>query len=456
MENKKALRLFDSVLLSVTVILVAESVAPTAAVGPSQFFWWTLLLVAFFIPYGLISAELGTTYKEEGGIFDWVKRAYGPRNGGRVAWYYWVNYPLWMGSLAVLFPIIIIQISGHEFGTFSSILISLAFIWLVCLVSCFPISESKWILNLAALFKVFIMLSLGVLGIYTALKHGVANTYTVKTMLPTLDIVSLSFVSVIIFNFLGFEVVTAMSGEMKDPQREIPKALIIGGILIAVFYLLAAFGVGVAIPYDELSTDSGLLDSLAILLGSKGKWLVTLVGLLFLFTLFANLISWAYGINYVALYASQNHCLPNVFKWKSKKNDMPVGSSILNGIFASTLVLIAPVMNHLGLEDVFWSFFGLNLVTLLLSYSFMFPSFLRLRKIDPESERPFKVKGNRWLLYFITYVPLALLIASILFTILPLNLDREELLFKLPLLTGTILAIFIGEFVVDRSLKQEK
>jgi amino acid transporter len=223
-----------------------------------------------------------------------------------------------------------------------------------------------------------------------------------------------------------------------------------------VFYLLAAFGVGVAIPYDELSTDSGLLDSLAILLGSKGKWLVTLVGLLFLFTLFANLISWAYGINYVALYASQNHCLPNVFKWKSKKNDMPVGSSILNGIFASTLVLIAPVMNHLGLEDVFWSFFGLNLVTLLLSYSFMFPSFLRLRKIDPESERPFKVKGNRWLLYFITYVPLALLIASILFTILPLNLDREELLFKLPLLTGTILAIFIGEFVVDRSLKQEK
>ncbi|RKO62311.1 agmatine:putrescine antiporter, APC superfamily [Caldibacillus debilis GB1] len=373
-----------------------------------------------------------------------------------MAWYYWVNYPLWMGSLAVLFPIIIIQISGHEFGTFSSILISLAFIWLVCLVSCFPISESKWILNLAALFKVFIMLSLGVLGIYTALKHGVANTYTVKTMLPTFDIVSLSFVSVIIFNFLGFEVVTAMSGEMKDPQREIPKALIIGGILIAVFYLLAAFGVGVAIPYDELSTDSGLLDSLAILLGSKGKWLVTLVGLLFLFTLFANLISWAYGINYVALYASQNHCLPNVFKWKRKKNDMPVGSSILNGIFASTLVLIAPVMNHLGLEDVFWSFFGLNLVTLLLSYSFMFPSFLRLRKIDPESERPFKVKGNRWLLYFITYVPLALLIASILFTILPLNLDREELLFKLPLLTGTILAIFIGEFVVDRSLKQEK
>ncbi|MEI2355285.1 APC family permease [Mesobacillus zeae] len=455
MEGKKKLRLFDSVLLSVTVVLVSESVAPAAAVGPSQFFWWLLLLICFFLPYGLISAELGTAYNDEGGIYDYVKRAFGPRNGGRVAWYYWINYPLWMGSLAVLVPMTITQISGHEFGSASSIIISLAFVWLVTVISFFKISDSKWILNLAAVFKVFIMVSLGVIGIYIAFTQGVANTFTTKTMLPSLDITSLSFISVIIFNFLGFEVVTSMAGEMDNPQKDIPKALIIGGILIAVFYLLAAFGVGAAIPFDQLTTDSGLLDSFSILLGGDATWFVTIIGLMFLFTLAANLISWAYGINYVAMYASENSSLPKVFKWKSEKTDMPVGAPLMNGIVSTVLVLSVPIMTHYGLEDIFWSFFALNLVTLLASYIFMFPAFLKLRKIDPDRERPYKVKGTGFKLKLITYVPLTLLVVSVVFTVVPLNLSEEEIMFKLPLLIGTIISVIAGELIVNHSLKQK-
>lgn len=456
MENKKKLRLFDSVLLAVTVVLVAESVAPAAAVGPSQFFWWLLLLICFFLPYGLVSAELGTTYDDEGGIYDWVKRAFGPRNGGRVAWYYWINYPLWMGSLAVLVPTTITQIFGTEFGAVSSIVIPLVFIWLVTVVSLFRISDSKWILNLAAIFKVTIMVSLGAIGVYFAITKGVANTFTVKTMLPSLDVTSLSFLSVIIFNFLGFEVVTSMSSEMNNPQKDIPKALIMGGILIALFYLLAAFGVGVAIPFDQLTTDSGLIDSFSILLGSTGGWFVTIVGLMFLYTLAANLISWAYGVNYVALYASENHSLPKIFKWKSKKTDMPIGAPLLNGIVASVLVLIIPIMNAVGLEDIFWSFFALNLVTLLASYIYMFPAFIKLRKIDPDRERPFKVKAEGTMLKVITYVPLVLLVASVIFTVVPLDTTQEELMFKLPLLIGTVISAIIGEIIVHISLKQKK
>lgn len=456
MENKKKLRLFDSVLMAVTVVLVAESVAPAAAVGPSQFFWWILLLLGFFLPYGLVSAELGTTYDDEGGIYDWVKRAFGPRNGGRVAWYYWINYPLWMGSLAVLVPTTITQVFGYKFGVVSTILISLVFIWLVTGVSLLRISDSKWILNLAAIFKVFIMVSLGAIGIYFAVTKGLANTFTIKTMMPSLDITSLSFLSVIIFNFLGFEVVASMSGEMNNPQKDIPKALIMGGILIAVFYLLAAFGVGVAVPFDQLTTDSGLIDSFSILLGPAGGWFVTIVGLMFLFTLAANLISWAYGVNYVALYASENNSLPKIFKWKSEKTDMPIGAPLLNGIIASILVLLIPVMNHFGLEDIFWSFFALNLVTLLASYIFMFPAFLKLRKIDPDRERPFKVKATGALLKIITYVPLVLLVSSVIFTIVPLDFSEEEIMSKMPLLIGTIIAVIAGEIFIHRSLKQKR
>lgn len=455
MKSKKKLRLFDTVLMAVTVVLVAESVAPAAAVGPSQFVWWILLLICFFLPYGLVSAELGTTYDDEGGIYDWVKRAFGPRNGGRVAWYYWINFPLWMGSLAVLIPTTITQVFGFKIGVFSAIVISLVFIWIVTVISLFRISESKWILNIAAIFKVIIMLSLGAIGIYFAVTKGVANTFTVKTMLPSFDITSLSFVSVIIFNFLGFEVVTSMSGEMNNPQKDIPKALIMGGVMIAVFYLLAAFGVGVAIPFDQLSTDSGLIDSFLILLGSSGGWFITIIGLMFLYTLAANLICWSYGVNYVALYASENNSLPKIFKWKSKRNDMPIGAPLLNGIIASILVLIVPLMNHFGLEDIFWSFFALNLVTLLVSYIFMFPSFLKLRKTDSDRKRPYKVKAKGIWLKLIAYVPFVLLVVSVIFTVVPLDLSEEEIAFKLPLLIGTVISVIAGELIVNYSLKQK-
>lgn len=81
-KPKKKFRLFDAVLMSVVVIMTVESVAPAAAIGPSQFFWWIFLLIFFFLPYGLVSSELGTAYTGEGGIYDWVKQAFGDRWGG--------------------------------------------------------------------------------------------------------------------------------------------------------------------------------------------------------------------------------------------------------------------------------------------------------------------------------------------------------------------------------------
>ena len=89
---KKEFHLMDAVMTVICVVFVAEAAAPVAAVGNSQYFWWIFLLITFLLPYGLISAELGTTYEGEGGIYDWVSKAYGKRWGGRVSWYYWINF----------------------------------------------------------------------------------------------------------------------------------------------------------------------------------------------------------------------------------------------------------------------------------------------------------------------------------------------------------------------------
>ena len=452
MQEKKQFRLFDAVLMSVVVVLVVESAAPAAAIGPSQFFWWGALLLFFFLPYGLISAELGTTYNDEGGIYDWVKRAFGRKWGGRAAWLYWINFPIWMASLAVLFNEVIEQIFRVKIGTGMGIGIELLFIWGVTIICCYPIADSKWILNLAAIAKVIIMLSVGGLGIYHAATHGLANDFSGTAMLPKFDATSLGYISVILFNFLGFEVVATMAGDMKNPKKQIPQAIIWGGVLIAVFYLFAAFGMGAAIPSSQLSTSGGLMDSILLLVGHY-NWFVVTIGVLFMYTLVSNLVSWSAGVNYVALYAAKNNDLPKIFKKESKKSHMPIGVTILNGVIATILVIAAPFIPN---PNIFWAFFSLNVVALLGSYILMFPSFLRLRKIDGDRERPFKVPGRPLMIKLMTWIPMVLLILTLILTAFPLNGGQAEMSSKIPVLVGTVITIIIGEICINYAEKQGK
>lgn len=450
-KSVKKFRLFDAVLAAVCIVLVVESSAPAAAIGNAQFFWWILLLVAFFLPYGLISAELGTTYEGEGGIYDWVTRAFGDRWGSRVAWYYYINFSLWVGSLAVLFTDVLSGITGSTLPLALTLFLQLAFIAIVIFISNYRIVESKWILNAAAIIKALLMLAIGALGIYALVVRGAANDFAPTTFLPSLRGGGLSYVSVIIFNFLGFEVVTTFASEMKNPRREIPLAIVTGGVIIAFFYLFSAFGISVAVPAEELSASSGILDSFKLLLNQNGGVWITLIGLVFLFTLVANLLSWSLGVNNVACYAAKRGALPGFLAIEDKKRGMPIGANITNGIIAAVIVLAAPLIPD---ADIFWSFFALNMVTLLLSYVFLFPAFWKLRQLDPDRPRPFAVCGGRVTIALCTFVPLILLVLSIFFCIVPLS--AAEMPEKLPLLIGTLIAIALGEVIAFGAVRKKR
>lgn len=444
---KKKFRLMDAILSVICVVFVAEAAAPVAAIGNSQYFWWIFLILAFLLPYGLIASELGTTYDGDGGLYDWVRKAFGNRWGGRASWYYWINFPLWMASLAVMFPEIIGMIIGKEIGLIPALMIELAFIWIIVAISFFPVCDSVWILNGAAVIKILLAVVVGVLGIYGAVTHGVANEYTVSSMLPSFDINSLSFISVILFNFLGFEVVCTFADDMENPKKQIPQAIITGGLVIAAIYIFSAFGIGVAIPTSEVSTSSGLIDSLQLLTGKTTGIFISVMAVLFLLTLFGNMISWSLGVNSVAAYAAENGDMPKVFAKRSAKNDMPTGTAIMNGIVASIVVVIAPFIPN---QDLFWCFFALNLVMFLLAYLPIFPAFLKLREIDPDAERPFKVSGGPVFLKILAYLPMVLILIALVFVAVPLSFDAETLAGVLPITIGSIVFIIIGEFIVRK------
>lgn len=448
--EKNQFRLADVILSVICVVFVAEAAAPVASIGNSQYFWWGFMILAFLLPYGLIAAELGTAYAGDGGLYDWIHAAY-PQGkwAARASWYYWINFPLWMASLAVMCPELLRDITGRQMGTIASLAVQLLFIWIVTLIACYPVCDSIVILNVSAVIKILLALLVGGLGVWYISRYGFVNDMSARTFLPSFDLTSLSYISVIIFNFLGFEVVCTFAGSMSEPKKQIPQSIVTGGIVIAAIYLFSAFGIGAAVDVREISVDSGLIDAVSLILGADGGVLVAVVALLFLVTLFGNMISWSMGVNSTAALAADHNDMPRIFAKRWAKNNMPVGSAVASGVVASGVCVLGVLIETVTPDSsLFWSFFALNLVMLLLSYLPVFPAFLKLRRVDAKTPRPFRVPGSDAALRCIAYVPMALIIISIIFTAVPLSFDEETLKSFLPITIGTILSAAIGEVLI--------
>lgn len=457
MQSTKKFKLTDAILTVICVVFVAEAAAPVASIGNSQYFWWIFMIAAFLLPYGLIASELGTTYEGDGGLYDWISKAFpGTKWGARAAWWYWINFPLWMASLAVMCPDLITTATGVQLNAAASLLIQLAFIWIVTFVAFSPVCDNILILNICSVIKVLLAVVVGALGVYYVANNGFVNDMSPATFLPSFDANSLSYISVIVFNCLGFEVICTMSDSMENPKKQIPQSIIVGGIVIAAIYLFGAFGIGAAIPTASISTDSGLIDAVMLITGRSGGLFVSLVALLFMVTLFGNMISWSMGVNNTACYAAENHDLPRFFARRSPKNNMPTGAALANGIVASLVCVLGVIIQMVAPDsELFWTFFALNLVMLLLSYVPVFPAFLALRKKDPDTERPFRVPGGPGLLKLLAYLPMVLIAIAVLFTAVPLSFDAATLSATLPITVGSVVCIIAGEAIIAACRKKQ-
>ena len=461
MKGKKKFRLFDAILGTVCLTLVCESVMPTAAIGNTQYFWWILLLVGFCVPYGMISAELGTTYPSEGGMYDWVKRAFGAKWAGRVAWNYWVNFPLWIASLAVAVTDIFAGMFDIELPIWALLLLQIGYVWLVTFLSTKRIGESKVVVNLGTIFKVFLLIAIGGLGIYSFIKtgHSANPIETTRDLFPTLDLGSLSFISIIIFNFMGFEVVGTWANDMDEPKKQIPKALIFGGLLMAIFYILPATGFNIALEANEDWIGAGaeiVVDVLKALFGAVGisegvsASLVIVFGFMFIYTFIANIASWSFGVNEVAKYAADDGSMPKMFSPVNEEG-VPYKAAIINGVVATIICLAGIGASYIS-EDFsagFGLFFCLSWITLLVGYIPMFFAFLKLRRTDAKAKRPYRMPGGKTFVSVYTIIAVLLLIAGVLFTIFG-DFTMDYLLGSIPLVLGVIISFTLEEILVAR------
>ncbi len=465
-SKKRKFRLFSAVLATVCIILVGDAVAPTASIGNSQYAWWILMIVGFFVPYALISAELGTQYPSEGGMYTWVKNAFGAKWASRVAWFYWVNYPLWIASLADLVTSLLMTMLGIDLSIQMVLAIQLVYIALVTILGMLRISQSAWVSNIGAIIKFAILAGIGGLGIYVLLTQGTANPIeSWHDLVPLasadggIDWTGVSFVSLIIFNMLGFEVVSTFYDDMDKPKKQIPQAIILGGILIAVFYLLPSFGIGVGTAVSDISTDTGLLDSYNILLANVGlsagaiNAVIVTVGGLFIYTLIANISSWNFGVYSVIAYSAEDGMFPKSWT-KRNKDGVPYVISIVTGLVAAALAITGIVLNfffpdwEVG-QNVFWAFFDLSLTCLLLSYIPMFAAFIKLHKNGKQVKNGYWLKVSPVMRWIMGVIPMLLLIVSLFFTLIP-ALETEAILDNMTLIVSTLVCVLVGEILVIR------
>lgn len=451
----RVLRRFDATLFTVCAILVIDQLAAAASIGTSSIFWWVFTLFLFFIPYALISAELGAAYPEEGGIYAWVRRAYGPRWGARTSWLYWINVALWMPSVYVLFAGMFAQMFAPEMSLWAKIGIGIVLTWVTVYINIISLDVGKWVPNVGAVVKAGIMLSIGIGGVVYAMGHGVANDFSLRAMAPSWE-AGLAFLPVIVYNFMGFELMSGASEEMTNPQRDVPRAIIISGLLIAAFYLLATVGILIALPVEDIGLIEGLLDSLHGLFDGYG-WggvFVTMLGIGALFTFVANMVTWTIGANRSASEAADRGDLPAVFGKLHPTHRTPANAAIITGIVSTAVIVLYGFLAS-SAEDLFWTIFAFSSIVFLLPYLLMFGAFLALRRKDASHPRPYRVPGGQSVARLLVALCIVFILqAIVLFIWVPGS--QFDLNSGLGIVVGVIATIIVGEVLIQRALSRGK
>ena len=439
----------DLALFSFCAIFGVEAIATSASIGPSAISWWLICLMGYFLPYGLIAAELGSTYPEQGGIYVWIKRALGPRWAARNIWYYWLSLPVWLPAIYIA----IADIIGHMFlpgiTLWQQIAIGVALIWVAIGINLCPLNASKWIPNAGSLAQFLIAGGMIAAAVLFFVKNGrFANEISPANILPNLN-AAIVFIPVIIYNLQGCELISAAAGEMKNPARDIPRALILSAVAIAALYLTTTFAIWVVIPIKEINVASGVLHVFMNAFGDNElKPMITIVaGLLISAAFFSGIIAWNLGQNRAIAETAHNGELPKILG-KMSGNMAPLGASVVSGIISTVVIIIYGFIAR-NAAELFWHTVSFSLIVQLFSNLMLFPAFVILRNKDKDVPRPFRVPGPGWFVVLLACLAEMFVIAAVL--ILIIQPGHDFIRTALPIIFGVAIAVISGEILVSRS-----
>jgi glutamate:GABA antiporter len=454
-DQPKTMGIFSMTLFAVSAMITLDTVATSSALGVQSITLFVLFALIFFLPYGLLTAELGSAWPEEGGIYVWVREAYGQKWGTFTAWLYWVNVAYWAPAVFVVFAgTLAAAFWGGMSRTWEEIIV-IALIWLVVLIGILPMALSKWVNSASAAVKVAVLVMLGAMGIAFAVKNGVANSFAPSEWVPSFG-ANWSFLPIIIYNFMGFELMSSAAGAVKNPRRDIPRMLLFAGAIIVGAQLLGNFGILAAIPLNDLSIVSGMADAMKLsfdaVLGSAATALYDIFIVLLLFSFIGNMVTWSIGANHSMASTGLDRSAPGIFGHANRRFDTPDYAFVLMGVLATVLTVVNYAFFATN-ESVFWSIFALSSIVFLFPYVLMFPALLVLRKKQPGTPRPYTVPWGRpgaWLSVILTTA--GVLFAIVLFFYLVPE-GTPKVTYWVITAGGTIISMLVGWWLAARTVR---
>lgn len=400
---KKALSVFTLVMINVIAVDSLRTLPISASLGLSLVVYYIVAALIFFIPIALVSAELATAYPHTGGLYIWVREAFGRRAGFITIWLQWVYNVVWYPTILAFIASTFAYLIAPSLATDKTYLLSvtIGLFWLFTLLNCFGMRVSSWVSIIGAIFGTILpMLGIITLGLIWLIQgHPLAITPT-SSWLPDFSTANhLSLFCVVLFGLIGMEMSAVHAEDVHNPQRDYPRAILYAMILIFLTLVLSSLAIVIVVPAQELSIVSGLIDAFAIFFNAYHlPWMTGVIALLIILGGLSGVSAWIIGPTKGLLIAAKDGCIAPVF-------------TRVNRYGAPFIILIGQGLLFTLLTMVFIVFDSINTAYLLLSsacaqmallvYIFMFSAAIKLRYSQPDKPRAYRIPGHNGVMWLV-------------------------------------------------------
>ena len=452
---------WDVLLFNIATVLGPRWIAAAGHNGTSSISLWVLAALLFFVPMAMVINELSSRFPEEGGLYVWAKEAFGDFHGFVAGWTYWVYTIFYFPGLLLASSSMSAYVLGGKGAALAQdrtflLVGSLTLLAVAVIFNLIGLNIGKWLQNAGGISTYVPLLILVMIGGVTWIKQGSVTHFTVANMMPAWNWDTVNFWSQIAFAFTGLELVSAMSGEIREPRRTLPSALIAAAALIAGMYIIGTFSLLALVPANEIDPKSGVFH--AITVGSSALKIGIVGVLAALLVTVGNaggVGSTVAGIARVPFVVGIDRYLPKAFGKIHPKWRTPYVSIIVQAVL-SALVLLLSQINETT-RGAYQTVIDITIILYFIPFLYMFAAAIKLagRPDRASNAHAVLIPGGKAGVWVACTLAFAVTLLSIMVSVLPPGdaADREVFLTKV---VGTTVAmVAVGLLLYWRGAREK-
>lgn len=418
----KTLSVFSLVMINIIAVDSLRTLPISAEYGFSLVFFYLLAGLVFFIPVSLVAAELATAWPKTGGLYVWVKEAFGKPIGFMVIWMQWIYNIVWYPTILAFISSAFAYLICPAWATNKTYLFItlLGLFWLTTFANLYGMRVSGMISAFGALvgtlLPMFIIIMLA--GYWYIQGYEMAITPSWHNLFPKdVSVNSLVLFTGVLFGLVGMEMSAVHAGDVQSPQRDYPKALLFSTIIIFITLVLGSLAVALVIPQKELNLVTGFIDAFSVFfVALKLKWMIPLVVLMVIIGGLSSVSTWVLGPSKGLMVSAEDGCLPEFF-FKTNRYGAPSTILIIQAIIFSILSSVFVFSESINAS--YWMLSALTEQLAMAVYVLMFAAAIVLRTKRSEVYRAFRIPGGNWVLYLVASIGISSCFSAIILGFFP-------------------------------------